>query len=103
MTVFSPSNSATYALAPGLQRCRQVEFAIDHRVAAGVGVGEVDRDVLSSADWGRRLAGQAADGDYVELASAHLSWDIRPRGGSRSSAVAVTMSARPDAVMRRPG
>ena len=28
-------------------------------------------DVLSSADWGRRLAGQAADGDYGELAGAH--------------------------------
>lgn len=27
-------------------------------------------DVLSSAD-GDRLAGQAADGDYVELAGAH--------------------------------
>ena len=28
-------------------------------------------DVLSSADWDRRRAGQAADGDYVELADAH--------------------------------
>ena len=28
-------------------------------------------DVLSSADWERRLAGQAADGDYVELLGAH--------------------------------
>jgi hypothetical protein len=28
-------------------------------------------DVLSSADWECRLAGQAADGDYVELPGAH--------------------------------
>jgi hypothetical protein len=42
-------------------------------------------DVLRSADCGRRLAGQAADGDYVELADAYtFPWDIRPRGRSRS-------------------
>jgi hypothetical protein len=44
--------------------------------------------VLSSADWGRRLGGQAADGDYVELAGTHtFPRDIRPRGGSRSAFV----------------
>jgi hypothetical protein len=57
------------------------------------------------ADWGRRVAA-AADGDYLELPGAHLSqghssawWE--PVGVRRP--VAVTMSARPDAVPRRPG
>jgi hypothetical protein len=47
------------------------------RASGGFGidvVGLVIRgpdDVLNSADWERRRAGQAADGDYVELPGAH--------------------------------
>ena len=70
-------------------------------------------DVLSSAD-GDRLAGQAADGDYVELAGAHtFLGDIRLSVGTSVRVVGagpgvrrpvvVTMGARPDAVTRGPG
>lgn len=63
-------------------------------------------DVLSSAD-GDRLAGRAADGDYVELAGAHtfLGTSVRVVGAGPGvrRPVAVTMGARPDAVTRGPG
>jgi hypothetical protein len=54
-------------------------------------------DVLSSAA-GDRLAGQAADGDYVELAVRVVG-----AGPGVRRPVAVTMGARPDAVTRGPG